>query len=125
MADPSLSLLSPSFSRSAAGSIKPYTGSIQTRSYGALTAGGSSASSVAMSGSSASAAAGRRGAASASGAASGGNKVKEFLRAPGMVAALPFINGGLSGMVATAVIQPIDMVSVRAKAGQEPKSRGC
>jgi solute carrier family 25 oxoglutarate transporter 11 len=30
-----------------------------------------------------------------------------------MVAALPFINGGISGMVATGVIQPIDMVKVR------------
>ena len=28
-------------------------------------------------------------------------------------AALPFVNGGMSGMVATAVIQPVDMVKVR------------
>jgi solute carrier family 25 (mitochondrial oxoglutarate transporter), member 11 len=36
----------------------------------------------------------------------------DFLHTPLMRAALPFINGGLSGMVATTVIQPVDMVKV-------------
>ncbi|KAK2761752.1 putative mitochondrial 2-oxoglutarate/malate carrier protein [Arachnomyces sp. PD_36] len=46
-------------------------------------------------------------------------------------AALPFINGGLAGMVATATIQPIDMVKVRlqlagegAKTGPRPSALG-
>ncbi|PGH13336.1 hypothetical protein AJ79_03753 [Helicocarpus griseus UAMH5409] len=45
--------------------------------------------------------------------------------------ALPFINGGLSGMIATAVIQPIDMVKVRlqlagegARTGPRPSALG-
>ncbi|OJD09797.1 hypothetical protein AJ78_08922 [Emergomyces pasteurianus Ep9510] len=45
--------------------------------------------------------------------------------------ALPFINGGLSGMTATAVIQPIDMVKVRlqlagegARTGPRPTALG-
>jgi hypothetical protein len=37
---------------------------------------------------------------------------KGLLKSPWIVGALPFINGGLSGMVATAVVQPIDMVKV-------------
>jgi hypothetical protein len=32
---------------------------------------------------------------------------------PVWVAAKPFVNGGLSGMAATCIIQPIDMVKVR------------
>lgn len=32
-------------------------------------------------------------------------------------AAKPFINGGVSGMMATTVIQPIDMVKVRLQLG--------
>jgi hypothetical protein len=40
---------------------------------------------------------------------------KDFLHTPFMRAALPFINGGLSGMVATTVIQPVDMIKVRSK----------
>jgi solute carrier family 25 oxoglutarate transporter 11 len=54
-----------------------------------------------------------------------------FLRTPFMVAALPFINGGLAGMTATTVIQPIDMVKVRlqlagegAKTGPRPSAFG-
>lgn len=46
-------------------------------------------------------------------------------------AALPFINGGASGMTATAVVQPIDMVKVRlqlagegAKTGPRPSAFG-
>ncbi|KAF2860534.1 mitochondrial 2-oxoglutarate/malate carrier protein-like protein [Piedraia hortae CBS 480.64] len=46
-----------------------------------------------------------------------------FLRTPVMQAALPFINGGTAGMVATTVIQPIDMVKVRLQlAGEGIKS---
>jgi solute carrier family 25 oxoglutarate transporter 11 len=37
----------------------------------------------------------------------------DFLHTPFMRDALPFINGGTAGMVATAVIQPIDMIKVR------------
>jgi solute carrier family 25 oxoglutarate transporter 11 len=37
----------------------------------------------------------------------------ELLHTPFMRDALPFINGGTAGMVATAVIQPIDMIKVR------------
>jgi solute carrier family 25 oxoglutarate transporter 11 len=32
-------------------------------------------------------------------------------------AAKPFVNGGLSGMAATCIIQPIDMVKVRLQLG--------
>ena len=32
-------------------------------------------------------------------------------------AAKPFVNGGLSGMAATCIIQPIDMVKVRIQLG--------
>lgn len=32
-------------------------------------------------------------------------------------AAKPFVNGGLSGMAATCIIQPIDMVKVRIQIG--------
>jgi solute carrier family 25 oxoglutarate transporter 11 len=46
-------------------------------------------------------------------------------------AALPFVNGGLSGMTATCVIQPVDMVKVRlqlagegARTGPRPSALG-
>lgn len=43
----------------------------------------------------------------------------DFLHSPFMRGALPFINGGAAGMVATTVIQPIDMIKVRLQlAGQ-------
>ncbi|EKD16826.1 uncharacterized protein L3040_001110 [Drepanopeziza brunnea f. sp. 'multigermtubi'] len=46
-----------------------------------------------------------------------------FLHTPFVRGALPFINGGLAGMVATTVIQPIDMVKVRLQlAGEGAKS---
>jgi solute carrier family 25 oxoglutarate transporter 11 len=35
-----------------------------------------------------------------------------FLHNPVIRAALPFVNGGLAGMTATAVIQPVDMIKV-------------
>ena len=40
----------------------------------------------------------------------------DFLHTPFMRAALPFINGGLAGMTATTVIQPVDMIKVRSSA---------
>ncbi|RKU44850.1 putative mitochondrial 2-oxoglutarate/malate carrier protein [Coniochaeta pulveracea] len=43
----------------------------------------------------------------------------DFLHTPLMRAALPFINGGLSGMVATTVIQPVDMIKVRIQLAGE------
>ncbi|KAF1982139.1 mitochondrial 2-oxoglutarate/malate carrier protein-like protein [Aulographum hederae CBS 113979] len=47
----------------------------------------------------------------------------DLLHTPFMRAALPFLNGGLAGMTATAVIQPIDMVKVRLQlAGEGIKS---
>lgn len=36
---------------------------------------------------------------------------------PAWKAAKPFVNGGLSGMAATCIIQPIDMVKVRIQIG--------
>ncbi|KLJ12329.1 hypothetical protein EMPG_12615, partial [Blastomyces silverae] len=54
-----------------------------------------------------------------------------FFHNPYIRPALPFINGGLSGMTATVVIQPIDMVKVRlqlagegARAGPRPTALG-
>lgn len=56
---------------------------------------------------------------------------QDILHHPYMRAALPFINGGLAGMTATAVIQPVDMVKVRlqlagegAKTGPRPSALG-
>lgn len=43
----------------------------------------------------------------------------DFLHTPLMRAALPFINGGIAGMTATAVIQPVDMVKVRLQLAGE------
>jgi solute carrier family 25 oxoglutarate transporter 11 len=48
----------------------------------------------------------------------------DFFHAPAVRAALPFINGGISGMVATSVIQPIDMVKVRIQLAGEGTSGG-
>ena len=55
----------------------------------------------------------------------------DFLHTPFMRGALPFINGGTAGMVATSVIQPIDMIKVRlqlagegAKGGPKPTPLG-
>lgn len=48
----------------------------------------------------------------------------DFLHRPLMRAALPFINGGLSGMVATTVIQPVDMIKVRIQLAGEGTSGG-
>ncbi|KAK9773123.1 hypothetical protein AB5N19_05830 [Seiridium cardinale] len=48
----------------------------------------------------------------------------DFLHTPMMRAALPFINGGISGMIATSVIQPIDMVKVRLQLAGEGIATG-
>ncbi|KAK2058223.1 mitochondrial carrier [Colletotrichum caudatum] len=48
----------------------------------------------------------------------------DFLHTPFMRAALPFINGGISGMVATTVIQPVDMIKVRIQLAGEGVSGG-
>jgi len=49
---------------------------------------------------------------------------KDILHHPAMRAALPFINGGLAGMVATTVIQPIDMIKVRLQLAGEGARTG-
>ena len=51
--------------------------------------------------------------------ASPGAEAHDFLHKPAVRAALPFINGGIAGMVATSVIQPIDMVKVRLQLAGE------
>ncbi|KAK5014017.1 putative mitochondrial 2-oxoglutarate/malate carrier protein [Cryomyces antarcticus] len=48
----------------------------------------------------------------------------DFLHTPFMRGALPFINGGLAGMSATAVIQPIDMIKVRLQLAGEGVKTG-
>ena len=48
----------------------------------------------------------------------------DFLHTPIVRAALPFVNGGLSGMIATTVIQPVDMVKVRIQLAGEGKAGG-
>lgn len=47
-----------------------------------------------------------------------------LLHTPFMRAALPFINGGLAGMTATTVIQPIDMIKVRLQLAGEGVKTG-
>ncbi|KAF2870284.1 mitochondrial dicarboxylate transporter [Massariosphaeria phaeospora] len=47
-----------------------------------------------------------------------------FLHTPFMRAALPFINGGLAGMTATSVIQPVDMIKVRLQLAGEGVKTG-
>lgn len=49
---------------------------------------------------------------------------QDFLHTPFMRGALPFINGGLSGMVATTCIQPIDMIKVRLQLAGEGTTGG-
>ena len=57
-------------------------------------------------------------------AAMSSDKKPDFLHTPFMRAALPFINGGLSGMVATSVIQPVDMIKVRIQLAGEGVASG-
>lgn len=47
-----------------------------------------------------------------------------FLHTPFMKGALPFINGGLAGMTATSVIQPVDMIKVRLQLAGEGVKTG-
>ena len=47
-----------------------------------------------------------------------------FLHHPYTRVALPFFNGGLAGMTATAIIQPVDMVKVRLQLAGEGISSG-
>lgn len=56
---------------------------------------------------------------------------KGILHQPYIVAALPFINGGLAGMTATTCVQPVDMIKVRlqlagegARTGPRPSAFG-
>jgi solute carrier family 25 (mitochondrial oxoglutarate transporter), member 11 len=48
----------------------------------------------------------------------------DFLHHPFIKAALPFVNGGLAGMTATAVIQPVDMIKVRLQLAGEGVKTG-
>lgn len=48
----------------------------------------------------------------------------DFLHTPFVRAALPFVNGGIAGMVATSVIQPIDMIKVRLQLAGEGVKTG-
>jgi solute carrier family 25 oxoglutarate transporter 11 len=48
----------------------------------------------------------------------------DFLHHPVIRSALPFVNGGLAGMIATACIQPIDMVKVRIQLAGEGSRAG-
>ncbi|KAI9756200.1 MAG: Origin recognition complex, subunit 1 [Chaenotheca gracillima] len=48
----------------------------------------------------------------------------DFLHTPWVRTALPFVNGGLAGMTATTVIQPIDMIKVRLQLAGEGAKTG-
>lgn len=48
----------------------------------------------------------------------------DFLHIPAVRAALPFINGGISGMTATTAIQPLDMIKVRLQLAGEGVKTG-
>jgi solute carrier family 25 oxoglutarate transporter 11 len=48
----------------------------------------------------------------------------QLFQNPAVRAALPFINGGLAGMTATAVVQPIDMIKVRLQLAGEGVKTG-
>jgi solute carrier family 25 oxoglutarate transporter 11 len=52
------------------------------------------------------------------------SRVNGVLHSSVVSAALPFVNGGLSGMVATAVIQPVDMIKVRIQLAGEGTAGG-
>ncbi|KAK3705741.1 putative mitochondrial 2-oxoglutarate/malate carrier protein [Vermiconidia calcicola] len=49
---------------------------------------------------------------------------QSFIHTPFMRGALPFINGGAAGMVATSCIQPIDMIKVRLQLAGEGTTGG-
>ncbi|KAL5604367.1 hypothetical protein BROUX41_002339 [Berkeleyomyces rouxiae] len=48
----------------------------------------------------------------------------DFLHTPVARAILPFTNGGIAGMAATAVIQPVDMIKVRIQLAGEGRATG-
>ena len=48
----------------------------------------------------------------------------DFLHTPFVRAILPFVNGGLAGMTATSVIQPVDMIKVRIQLAGEGAKTG-
>ncbi|KAJ4327554.1 putative mitochondrial 2-oxoglutarate/malate carrier protein [Fusarium piperis] len=48
----------------------------------------------------------------------------DLLHSPVAKAILPFVNGGISGMVATSVIQPVDMIKVRIQLAGEGTAAG-
>ena len=48
----------------------------------------------------------------------------DFLHTPLVRAALPFVNGGLAGMTATTIIQPVDMIKVRLQLAGEGVATG-
>ncbi|OAQ73715.1 mitochondrial 2-oxoglutarate/malate carrier protein [Pochonia chlamydosporia 170] len=56
--------------------------------------------------------------------ADGAAVAHDLLHTPWVRAALPFVNGGISGMVATTVIQPVDMIKVRIQLAGEGTSGG-
>lgn len=49
---------------------------------------------------------------------------QNLLHSPMLRAALPFLNGGLAGMAATSVIQPVDMIKVRLQLAGEGAKTG-
>ncbi|KAI9752167.1 MAG: putative mitochondrial 2-oxoglutarate/malate carrier protein [Lichina confinis] len=49
---------------------------------------------------------------------------RSLLQHPYVRAALPFVNGGLAGMTATTVIQPVDMIKVRLQLAGEGVKTG-
>ena len=53
-----------------------------------------------------------------------GKATEGLLHQPYVRAALPFVNGGVAGMTATAVIQPIDMIKVRLQLAGEGARTG-
>ncbi len=58
------------------------------------------------------------------GADSTGAVAADFFHTPLVRAALPFVNGGLAGMTATTIIQPVDMVKVRLQLAGEGVATG-
>jgi solute carrier family 25 (mitochondrial oxoglutarate transporter), member 11 len=66
----------------------------------------------------------REKATSAMSSAKEGASKMSLLQSPFMINALPFINGGLAGMTATTIIQPIDMVKVRLQLAGEGVATG-
>lgn len=49
---------------------------------------------------------------------------EDSFHTPFMKSIMPFVNGGLSGMVATTIIQPVDMIKVRLQSSGEGMATG-